>query len=91
MIRIEAKLDTFNANHQDHEGRIRLLEATATTNQSNIGTLDGRLTQGAQTFADHESRIRGLERRMFVTAGVALLGGGILGVVLGPLLGISGG
>ena len=85
MIRIEAKLDTYNQNHADHEGRIRLLEERA----GKIDNIEGRLQTGVQTFADHENRLRGLERRMWLTAGVALLGGSFVGVVLGPLLGLG--
>lgn len=87
MIRIEAKLDTYNQNHADHEGRIRLLEERA----GKLDVIDGRLQNGVTTFADHEGRIRGLERRMWLTAGVALLGGGFVGAVIGPLLGIGSG
>lgn len=85
MIRIEAKLDTYNQNHADHEGRIRLLEERA----GKLDNIEGRLQSGVQTFGDHETRLRSLERRMWLTAGVALLGGGFVGVVLGPLLGLS--
>ncbi len=90
MIRIEAKLDTFNANHQDHEGRIRVTESQQATMSGQLASLDGRLASGASTFADHETRLRGLERRMWITAGVALLGGGVMGAVIGPLLGVGG-
>lgn len=86
MIRIEAKLDTYNSNHADHEMRIRVVEANA----SNLELIRTQLANGVTTFADHETRLRGLERRMWITAGVALLGGGFVGAVLGPLLGISG-
>lgn len=85
MIRIEAKLDTYNQNHADHEGRIRLLEERS----GKLDIIDGRLQTGVSTFQDHETRLRGLERRMWITAGVALLGGAFVGAVLGPLLGIG--
>lgn len=87
MIRIEAKLDTYNSNHADHEGRLRLIEAA----QGNAEMIRAQLANGVSTFADHEGRLRGLERRMYVTAGVALLGGGFVGAVVGPLLGLNGG
>lgn len=86
MIRIEAKLDTYNGNHADHETRIRVVEA----NQANMELIRTQLANGVTTFADHETRLRGLERRMWITAGVALLGGGFVGAVVGPLLGLSG-
>lgn len=86
MIRIEAKLDTFGSGHQDHEGRLRLLEASVGT----LANIEARLQTGVNTFSDHETRLRGIERRMWVTAGVALIGGALMGVVLGPLLGIGG-
>lgn len=86
MIRIEAKLDTYNSNHQDHEGRLRLLEAST----ANVELMRSQLATGAATSTDHENRLRGLERRMYVTAGVALLGGGFVGAVIGPMLGING-
>jgi hypothetical protein len=85
MIRIETKLDTYNQNHADHEGRMRTVEGAV----GSMAHIEARLNTGVATFADHESRIRGLERRMYVTAGVALLGGGILGAVIGPVLGIG--
>lgn len=85
MIRIEAKLDTYNQNHADHEGRIRLLEERS----GKLELIEGRLQSGVSTFADHESRLRGLERRMWVAAGVAMLGGIIAGAVVGPALGIG--
>lgn len=87
MIRIETKLDTYNQNHADHEGRMRSVEGALGT----VSHIEARLNSGVATFADHEQRLRGLERRMYVTAGVALLGGGFVGAVVGPLLGISGG
>lgn len=86
MIRIEAKLDTYNQNHADHEGRIRLLEERS----GKLDAIEGRLQSGVTTFADHESRLRGLERRMWVAAGVAMIGGIIAGAVVGPALGIGG-
>lgn len=85
MIRIEAKLDTYNTSHADHEGRIRLLEAASGT----LANIEGRLQSGVTTFSDHEQRLRGLERRMWLTAGIALIGGAILGAVVGPLLGLG--
>jgi hypothetical protein len=86
MIRIEAKLDTYNSNHADHEGRLRLLEERS----GKLDVIEGRLQSGVTTFADHESRLRGIERRMWVAAGVAMLGGTLAGAVIGPALGISG-
>lgn len=85
MIRIEAKLDTYNNNHADHETRVRVLEERS----AKLDIIEGRLQSGVTTFADHEARLRGLERRMWLTAGVALLGGGFVGAVLGPLLGVG--
>ena len=85
MIRIETKLDVIGQNHTDHEGRLRLLEASSAA----VANIEGRLQSGVTTFNDHESRLRSLERRMWVTAGVALLGGSVVGAVLGPILGVG--
>lgn len=86
MIRIEAKLDTYNQNHADHETRIRVLEQAAQSTE----LIRTQLANGVTTFTDHETRLRSLERRMWITAGIALIGGSLVGVVLGPLLGIGG-
>lgn len=86
MIRIEAKLDTYNQNHADHEGRIRLLEEKS----GKVDVIEGRLSSGATTFADHETRLRGLEQFRWKQAGAyAVVGivGGALGSIVGPLIG----
>lgn len=86
MIRIEAKLDTYNQNHADHEGRIRLLEERS----GKLDVIEGRLQSGVTTFSDHESRLRGLEQFRWKQAGAyATVGivGGLLGSFVGPLLG----
>lgn len=70
MIRIETKLDVANGNHADHEARIRALET------DNI--------PGGHT--DHEGRIRRLERSVWLMAGAAAAGGGIVGSIVGPLI-----
>jgi len=70
MIRIETKLDVFNQNGADHESRIRVLETDNTPG-------------GHQ---DHEGRIRRLERSVWLAAGAAAAGGGIVGQIIAPLI-----
>ena len=70
LIRIETKLDAANTYQVDHEGRIRALE--------NDNTPGGHL--------DHENRIRRLERSVWIAAGAAAAGGGVIGQILAPLL-----
>jgi hypothetical protein len=70
LIRIETKLDVSNANAADHEGRLRALELTTPTG-------------GHQ---DHEIRIRRVERSVWLIAGAAAAGGGIVGQLIAPLL-----
>jgi hypothetical protein len=70
LIRIETKLDVANAYQVDHEGRIRALE--------NDNTPGGHL--------DHENRIRRLERAVWLAAGAAAAGGGVIGQLIAPLI-----
>lgn len=70
LIRIETKLDVANAYQVDHEGRIRALE--------NDNTPGGHL--------DHENRIRRVERSLWLAAGAAAAGGGVVGQLIAPLL-----
>ena len=70
LIRIETKLDVFNTNFLDHENRIRVLE------QDN--------TPGGHK--DHEGRIRRVERSLWLAAGAAAAGGGVVGQLIAPLL-----
>lgn len=70
MIRIETKLDVSNGNYQDHENRIRALE------QDNV-------SGGHQ---DHEGRIRRMERSLWLAAGAAAAGGGVIGQLIAPLI-----
>lgn len=70
LIRIDTKLDVALAQQADHEGRIRALE------QDN--------SPGGHQ--DHETRIRRMERSLWLLAGAAAAGGGIVGSIVGPLL-----
>lgn len=70
LIRIEAKVDVSITNAAGHEGRIRSLEI--------------ELTPGGHQ--DHETRIRRMERSLWLLAGAAAAGGGIVGSLVGPLI-----
>lgn len=72
LIRIETKLDVANSNQADQELRIRQLE------------IDN--TPGGHK--DHETRIRRLERAVWIVAGFAAAAGGVAGSMLGPLIGM---
>ncbi|MFC5997103.1 hypothetical protein ACFQE5_23095 [Pseudonocardia hispaniensis] len=76
LVRVETKLDMvidrLDGSHDDHEDRIRALE---------------QRPNPAVIAVDHESRLRRLERAVWVASGVALVGGGLVGGVVGPLLG----
>ncbi|MGC4942146.1 hypothetical protein [Kribbella sp. DT2] len=71
LIRIETKQDVALQQSADHEGRIRALE------QDN--------TPGGHQ--DHEGRIRRLERAVWISAGLAAAGGGVVGQLVAPLIG----
>lgn len=71
LIRIESKADVVIAQQTGHEGRIRALEI--------------EYTPGGHQ--DHETRIRRIERSVWLMAGAAAAGGGIVGSILGPLIG----
>jgi len=70
LIRIETKVDIAINTQQDHGDRIRALE------------IDN--TPGGH--ADHETRIRRLERSMWLIAGAAAAGGGAAGQLVASLL-----
>lgn len=70
LIRIETKQDITLQKVDDQENRIRALE------QDN--------TPGGH--ADHESRIRRLERSMWLIAGAAAAGGGVAGQLVAGLI-----
>jgi hypothetical protein len=70
MIRIETKLDVMNANHADHEARIRGLEV--------------EYTPGGHQ--DHETRLRRLERSLWLMTGAAGAAGGIVAQLVAPLI-----
>lgn len=70
LIRIDTKLDVALAQQADHEGRIRALE------QDN--------SPGGHM--DHEGRIRRIEKSMWLAAGTAAAGGGVLGQLLAALV-----
>lgn len=71
LIRIETKVDVSLTQVADHEGRTRALEID--------NTPGGHL--------DHETRIRKLERSVWIAAGACSAVGGGLGALLGPILG----
>lgn len=73
LIRIETKLDDSRTDFNDHESRIRQLEAERNP------TLDHRVS-------DHETRLRRVERSIWMASGVVGLTGAVLGSVLGPLI-----
>lgn len=70
LVRIETKLDSFNSTVAEHGERIRQLETDNTPG-------------GHQ---DHESRLRRLERNMWLLAGAAATGGGVASQLLAPLI-----
>jgi hypothetical protein len=74
LIRIETKLDSSHASDADHEARIRALESE-------------RHPDHEQRLNDHETRLRRAERSLWIAAGAAAAGGGILGSIVGPLIG----
>jgi hypothetical protein len=73
LIRIETKLDDSRHSDADHEARIRALEAE-------------RHPDHESRLNDHETRLRRAERSLWIAAGAAAAGGGVLGSMLGPLI-----
>lgn len=71
LVRIESKVDVSISQQGSHEGRIRAMEI--------------EYTPGGHQ--DHEGRIRRMERSLWLLAGAAAAGGGIVGSLVGPLIG----
>lgn len=74
LIRIETLLTTVHSQDADHEARIRALEGE-------------RHPDHELRLNDHETRLRRAERSLWIAAGFAAAGGGVLGSIVGPLLG----
>lgn len=70
LIRIETKLDVVREDQTDQEHRLRALE----------------VDNAPGGHADHETRIRRLERSMWLIAGAAAAGGGVAGQLLAGLI-----
>jgi hypothetical protein len=70
LIRIETKVDVSLATQDQHSDRIRALEVDNTPGG----------------HADHETRIRRLERSMWLIAGAAAAGGGVAGQLVAGLI-----
>lgn len=74
LIRIEQLVNPLHTQDADHEARLRALEAE-------------RHPDHELRLNDHETRLRRAERSLWIAAGAAAAGGGILGSIVGPLLG----
>lgn len=74
LIRIETKLDDSHTSSADHEARIRALESE-------------RHPEHQVRLNDHETRLRRVERSVWVAAGACAAAGGVLGSILGPIIG----
>lgn len=90
LIRIETKLDVNNATQLDHEGRLRSLETDNTPgghldHETRLRRLEDEVPPGSRN--DLETRVRRNERALWVIAGAAAAGGGIVGSILGPIIG----
>jgi len=68
LVEIKVKVDILVGQHSDHENRLRAVE------QHPI------ITPTVQaTVADHEARLRLIERRIWVGVGAAAVAGGLAG------------
>lgn len=74
LIRIEQLVNPLHTQDADHEARLRALEGE-------------RHPDHELRLNDHETRLRRAERSLWIAAGAAAAGGGILGSIVGPLLG----
>lgn len=69
--------------------RLRDLELGFATLSATLTTkIDALMTDGAPRHLDHENRLRKLEAKVWVAAGAALAGGGVMGTVGSYLLGL---
>jgi hypothetical protein len=89
LIRIETKLDVSNTTQLDHEGRIRSLEIDNTPgghqdHEARLRRIEDEVPPGSRK--DLEIRVRRNERALWIIAGAAAAGGGIIGSILGPLI-----
>lgn len=75
QARMDGKLDVLTNASQDHEARLRTVEATVNG--------DGDATA---KLADHESRMRLLERKLYMLAGAAAVGGTAGGTIIAQIL-----
>lgn len=71
LIEIRTKVDMLVTQGSDHETRLRLVEA--------------RPSPDPAREADHEARLRALERVRWVAIGAAVAAGGVAGKVVGLL------
>lgn len=74
LIRIETKLDEGKHSDLDHEARIRQLEAE-------------RHPDHEVRLNDLNTRLRSVERAVWIAAGVAAALGGAVGGIVGPMIG----
>lgn len=77
LTRLEVKVDSLLARDDDHEARLRALEHRAATPHE----------QHTDKLADHEIRLRGLERWRWLVTGIAAAGGGAVGAAATTFLG----
>ena len=77
LTRLEVKVDSLLARDDDHEARLRVLEQRAIPPHE----------QHEKQLADHESRLRGLERWRWLITGIAAAGGGAVGAAATTLIG----
>lgn len=80
LTRLEVKVDSLLARDDDHEARLRALEQRAATPPEPPST-------HVEKLADHEVRLRGLERWRWLMTGIAAAGGGAIGAAATTLLG----
>lgn len=61
---------------------------TEPTVNERLVRIETKLDQALAQHADHETRIRSLERAKWMAAGFAAAGGGIVGAIVSRLMGV---
>lgn len=83
MIEIRTRLDVLigqqAAGHSDHEARIRLVEHRADPGEA--------LAEVTRRLLEQDTRVRAIERKLYLLAGAAMAGGGGLGAWLSQVFG----